>query len=134
MFFIGNTGPLLKLAGADKFRLDSPMPITVVNRFLRNSLECADLSALWSAVTRRRIVESTQASMAATGRDRPKRRQVSALQKSLSDAKTKSLPRLSLGSDAEKVVLLKLATGLRTADNQIVIRICAEKLDQYSKL
>ncbi len=34
VLFIGNTGLLLKLAGADKFRLDSPMPVSVVNRFL----------------------------------------------------------------------------------------------------
>ncbi|HXL82304.1 MAG TPA: hypothetical protein VN951_15625 [Pyrinomonadaceae bacterium] len=46
-----------------------------------NSLECGGPAPLWSAATGRRIVESTQAGVAATGRDRPKRCQVSALQR-----------------------------------------------------
>ncbi len=46
-----------------------------------NSLECGGPAPLWSAATGRRIVESTQAGVAATRRDRPKRCQASALQR-----------------------------------------------------
>jgi ethanolamine utilization protein EutM len=46
-----------------------------------NSLECGGPAPLWSAAIGRRIFESSQASVAAKGRDRPKRCQVSALQR-----------------------------------------------------
>jgi len=36
-------------------------------------LECGDQSPLWSAVTGHRMIESTQAGVAATGRDPTKR-------------------------------------------------------------
>ena len=46
-----------------------------------NSLECGGPAPLWSAPTGRRVVESTQAGVAATRHDRPKRCQASALQR-----------------------------------------------------
>jgi hypothetical protein len=49
-----------------------------------NSLECGGPAPLWSAETNRRIVESNQSGVAATGRDRPKRCQASALQRVVS--------------------------------------------------